>query len=87
VEKTVQPGGRAGGRATDENIIRHMRFACWVKDGYKHLIRIRKTYCFSKEKLFRGRASVLCYTQIACCVFVFAAVYFDFPSKCGSGLF
>jgi len=35
------------GQATDENIIRRMRIACWLtKDKYRHKLKIRNTYCF-----------------------------------------
>ena len=58
-----------------------MHLACWIKDGYKHLIKLSKNYCFSKEKLFRESASILRYKQIVCCVFVVTAVCFNFPSR------
>jgi hypothetical protein len=62
-----------------------MHFACWIKEGYKHLLKISKTYSFSKEKLFRERTSTLCHTKITCSVFVLTAVYFNFPPKFVSG--
>jgi hypothetical protein len=38
--------------ATDENIIRRMRFACWImKVKHTHTHRIRNNYCFSKATM------------------------------------
>ena len=37
-------------QATDDNIIRRMRIACWIKKGYEHTIRTCNTYCFSTAK-------------------------------------
>jgi hypothetical protein len=33
--------------ATDDNIIRRMRFACWMTLDYQHKLTVCNTYCFS----------------------------------------
>jgi hypothetical protein len=55
-------------QATDDNIIRRMRFACWITkaadthSGY--VIRI----AFAQQRWLRERASKLRFTYIACVV-------------------
>jgi hypothetical protein len=55
-------------QATDDNIIRRMRFACWITkatgthSGYVILI------AFPRQQWLHERASVLHYTYIACLV-------------------
>ena len=58
------------GQATDDNIIRRMRFACWITkatDTHTHteyLILI----AFPRQQWLRERASVLRYAYNACLV-------------------
>jgi hypothetical protein len=68
--------GRAR-QATDDNIIRRMRFACWITkatDTHSEYVIVNS---FPRQWL-RERASMLRYTYIACLVFVVCCV--------GSGL-
>ena len=55
------------GQATDDNIIRRMRFACWITKAADTL-RICNTYCFSTQQWLRERPSLLRYMYIACLV-------------------
>ena len=42
-----------------DNILWHMRFACWIKKSYRHTLRICNTYCFSAATMIaRKRLSV-----------------------------
>jgi hypothetical protein len=55
-------------QATDDNIIRRMRFACWItKATDTHSEHVILT-AFPRQQLLRERASVLRYTYIACLV-------------------
>ena len=45
----VEKYGRAG-QATDDNIIRRMRFACWITKA-TNTLRICNTYCFSTARV------------------------------------
>ena len=56
------------GQATDENIIRLMRFACWINKA-THTVFLSVTEyviltAFSRQQLSRERASMLSYTYI-----------------------
>jgi hypothetical protein len=68
----VQEYGRAW-HATDDNIIRRMRFPCWLTKATnthsEYVIRI----AFPRRKWLRQRASVLRYRYIACLVFPYTA--------------
>jgi hypothetical protein len=56
-----------GRQATDDNIIRRVRFECWITKAtdthvaYEYVIII----AFPRQQLFRERASMLGYTNIA----------------------
>jgi hypothetical protein len=55
-------------QATDDNIIRRMRFACWItKATDTHTANVILT-AFPRQQWLRERASVLLYTYIACLV-------------------
>ena len=52
-------------QATDGDIIRRMRFACWItKATYTYLLYIIHT-AFPRQKWLRERASMLRHTYIA----------------------
>jgi hypothetical protein len=61
----VEKYGRAR-QDTDDNIIRRMRFACWISKATdthsENVIRI----AFPLQQWLRERASVLLYTYSAC---------------------
>jgi hypothetical protein len=60
----VEECGTAG-QATDENVIGHMRFACWIiKATHIHLEYAINT-AFLRQHWLRERASTLRYTHIA----------------------
>jgi hypothetical protein len=59
--------GRAG-QATDDNIIRHMRFACWITKATDTHSQYIILIAFPRQQWLRERASVLCYAYIACLV-------------------
>jgi hypothetical protein len=75
----VEKYSRAG-QARDDNIIRRMRYSCWITKATdthsEYVIRI----AFRKQQLLRERGSVLRYTCIGCLVFymllLFAPVRF-----------
>ena len=54
--------GRAN-QATDDNMIRRMRFACW---GYRHRLRICYTYCFSTIKVVTRTRLISCLVNVLC---------------------
>jgi hypothetical protein len=60
----VEPAGQA----TDDNIIRHMRFACWVTKATKTHTEYVILIAFPRQQCLSERASVLRYTYIACLV-------------------
>jgi hypothetical protein len=64
----VEKYGRAK-QATDGNIIRRMRFACWGNKPCTHSEYVTRT-AFARQKLLPERASILPYTYIASVVFV-----------------
>ena len=53
-------------RATDENVAH--AHCMLVTEGYKHILRIRTTYCFPRQQWLYERPSVVNYTYIACFV-------------------
>jgi hypothetical protein len=59
------------GHATDDNIIWHMRLACWITKATnthsEYVIRI----AFPLQQWLHERASMLRYTYIACLVLIF----------------
>jgi hypothetical protein len=59
----VEKYGRAG-QTTDDNIIRRMRFACWITEA-RHVVRICNTYCFCTIKRLRESASMLRIAYVA----------------------
>jgi hypothetical protein len=55
-------------QATDDNIIRHMRFACWIikaTDTHSEYVIL---IALQRQQFLRERAPVLRYTYIACLV-------------------
>jgi hypothetical protein len=62
------------GQATDDNIIRRMRYSCWITKATdtEYVIRI----AFARQHWLSERASVLRYTYIACLV-IYNPTYFD----------
>jgi hypothetical protein len=55
-------------QVTDDNIIRHMRLACWRTNATDKL-RICNTYCFSAAKIVtRTRHNVTVYVHCLCCL-------------------
>ena len=62
MEKYSRPG-----QATDGNIIRLMRFACWFTQATSPLT-ICNTYCFLLQLLLHERASMLRYSVRILCV-------------------
>jgi hypothetical protein len=65
----VEKYGRAR-QATDDNIIRRMRFVCWINKATdthsEYVILIRNA--LPRQKWLSESASVLRYTHIACLV-------------------
>jgi hypothetical protein len=60
-------------QATDENIIRRMRIACWITMATDTHSRICNTYCFPTASMVtRTRLSVLGYTYLACLLRLYA---------------
>jgi hypothetical protein len=64
----VEKYGRAG-QAVDDNIIRRMRFACWINKATDTHLEYVILITFPRQKKFRERASVVRYTFIACPVY------------------
>ena len=56
------------GQATNDNMIWHRRFACWITKAIN--IRVMPNTSFPRQHLFRERAAVLRCTCIACPVCV-----------------
>ena len=44
-----------GRQTTDDNVIRHMRIACWITKG-TNALKIFSTYCFPRQPCLRERA-------------------------------
>jgi hypothetical protein len=59
--------GRAG-QLTNDNIIRKMRFACWITKATDTHSKYVILIAFSRQQWLRERASMLGYTYIACVV-------------------
>jgi hypothetical protein len=58
-------------QATDDNIIRRMRLACWVtKAADTHSAYVKLT-AFPRQQWLRERASALRYIYIACRVIIY----------------
>ena len=57
-------------QTTDDNIIRRMRFACWVTKATDTHSEYVILIDFSRQQWLRERASVLRYTYTACLVAV-----------------
>jgi hypothetical protein len=55
-------------QATYDNIIRRMRFACWITKATEKLSEYVILIAFSWQKWLRERASVSRYRYIACLV-------------------
>jgi hypothetical protein len=55
--------------ATDDNVIRRMRFACWVSKAIRtHAQKYVRPISFLRQQRSRERASILHYTYIACLI-------------------
>jgi hypothetical protein len=61
----VEKYGRAR-QATDDNIIRRMRFACWITKATDTHSEYVILIAFRRQQWLRERASFLRYTDIAC---------------------
>ena len=55
-------------QATDDNIIRRMRFACWITKATDTHSEYVILIAFPRQQWLCKRASMLCYTYIACLV-------------------
>jgi hypothetical protein len=55
-------------QATDDNIIRRMRFACWITKATDTHTEYVIFIAFPRQKWLRERASTLRYTYISCLV-------------------
>jgi hypothetical protein len=65
----VEKYGRVG-QTTDDNIIRRMRFACWITKATDTHSEYAILTAFPRQQWLRERASVLRYAYIACLVFI-----------------
>jgi hypothetical protein len=63
----VEKYGKAG-QATDDNIIRRMRFACWITKATETHSEYVILTAFPRQQWLRERASSLHYTYSACVV-------------------
>jgi hypothetical protein len=63
----VERYGRAG-RATDDNIIQRMRFACWVCKAIDTHSEYVILIAFTRKQWLLERASMLRYMYLACLV-------------------
>jgi hypothetical protein len=57
--------GKAG-QATDDNIIRRMRFVCWVTKATDTISECVTLTALARQKWLRERPSILGYAYIAC---------------------
>jgi hypothetical protein len=57
-----------GGQDTGDNIIRHVRFLCWITKARNANSEYVMLVAFPRQQLLRERASVLCYMYITCLV-------------------
>jgi hypothetical protein len=60
----VEKGGTAG-QATDDNIIRRMRFACWITNATDTHLEYVILIAFPRQQWLHERASVLRLENIA----------------------
>jgi hypothetical protein len=60
-------------QATDDNIIRRMRFACLITKATDTHSEYVILIAFARKYWLRERVSVLLYTYIACLVLIFKA--------------
>ena len=68
------------GKATDDNMIQRMRFACWVTkvaDTHSEYVIL---IILPQQQWLRERASVLHYTYIACLVMLSSHLCLDIAS-------
>jgi hypothetical protein len=63
----VEKYGRAG-QATDDNVIRHMLFACWITKATDTHSEYVICIAFPQQQWLLERASILHYMYIACLV-------------------
>jgi hypothetical protein len=63
----VEKCGRAR-QATDDNIIRRMRIACWITKATDRHSEYVILIAFRRQQWLRERASMLRYTYIVCLV-------------------
>jgi hypothetical protein len=69
--------------ATEDNIIRLMRFACWVGKATLTRARTQKyviIFAFPRQQWFRERGSVLRYIYVHCLSCSLSLVHKDLPS-------
>jgi hypothetical protein len=59
-------------QATDDNIIRRMRFACWIDKVTKSLSEYVILTVFPLQQWLRERALILLYMYIACTCYLTA---------------
>ena len=65
------------GQATDDNIIRRMRFACWITKATDTHSEYVILIAFPRQQWLRERASVLRCTHIACHVDITLVSHFN----------
>jgi len=74
--------GRAG-QATDDNTIRRMRFAWWIKHARAHTHRTYKLMAFPRQPSLRERASMLRCTYLVLLVYdIISTVFRCFFTHC-----
>jgi hypothetical protein len=66
----VEKYGTAG-QLTDDNIIRRMRFACWINKATDTHSEYVIFIAFPRQQWLRKSLSILRYTYISCFVFFF----------------
>jgi len=62
------------GQATDENLMRHMRIACWINKATKTQSEYVILIVSARQQWLHEHASVLCYTHIACLIMTYNEV-------------
>ena len=72
----VEKYGRAR-QATDDNIIRRMRFACWITKSTDTRPEYIILIAFPRQQWLRQRASILRYTYTACLVTIWVSLTVD----------
>jgi hypothetical protein len=55
-------------KAADDNIPRHMRFACWITETTDTHSEYVTLIAFPRQKWLHKQASMLCYVYTACLV-------------------